>query len=88
MSQIHDMISLSAHDVGVTIVPRSAATLLYPAGRGHAEFSVLRISDPAAVHPVSVVYDAPRLAPAATAFLGVLTVTPAGARSVIGFTDL
>lgn len=79
MSQIHDMIRLAAHDVGVTIVPRSAATLLDPAGRGHAEFSVLRLSDPAAVHPVSVVYDAPRLAPAAAAFLGILDRHAGGA---------
>ena len=72
-------VAQSAHDVGVTIVPRSAATLLHPAGRGHAEFSVLRLSDPAAVHPVSVVYDAPRLAPAAAAFLGVLDRHAGGA---------
>src|SRR6201996_1510171 len=72
VSQVHDMIRLAAQDVGATIVPRSAATWLYPPGPGREDFRVLRLADPAAVHPTSVIYDAARLSPAAAAFLAVL----------------
>jgi DNA-binding transcriptional LysR family regulator len=72
VSQVHDMIRLAAQDVGATVVPRSAATWLYPPGHGREDFRVLRLADPAAVHPTTVIYDAARLSPAASAFLGVL----------------
>jgi DNA-binding transcriptional LysR family regulator len=72
VSQVHDMIRLAAQDVGATVVPRSAATWLYPPGHGREDFRVLRLADPAAVHPTSVIYDAGRMSPAAGAFLGVL----------------
>ncbi|HEY2520790.1 MAG TPA: LysR family transcriptional regulator [Streptosporangiaceae bacterium] len=72
VSQVHDMIRLAAQGVGATIVPRSAATWLYPPGPGRDDFRVLRLADRAAVHPTSVIYDAARLSPAADAFLGVL----------------
>lgn len=72
VGQVPDMIRLAAHDVGVTVVPRSAATGPGPAGPGPEEYRVLGLSDQAAVHPVSVVYDGLRLSPAAAAFLAVL----------------
>jgi DNA-binding transcriptional LysR family regulator len=72
VSQVHDMIRLAAQDVGATVVPRSAATWLFPPGHGREDFRVLRLTDPGAIHPTSVVFDAARLPPAASAFLGVL----------------
>jgi DNA-binding transcriptional LysR family regulator len=82
VSQVHDMIRLAAQDVGATIVPRSAATWLYPPGPGREDFRVLRLADPAAVHPTSVIYDAARLSPAAAAFLAVLREHADRSRSV------
>jgi DNA-binding transcriptional LysR family regulator len=72
VSQVEDMISLAAHDVGVTVVPRSAATSRGKAGDGRESFWTARLSDDAAVFPVSVLYDADRLSPAGRAFLEVL----------------
>src|SRR6201994_247030 len=72
VSQVHDMIRLAAQGVGATIVPRSAATWLYPPGAGREDFRVLRLADRRAVHPTTVIYDGGRLSPAAEAFLAVL----------------
>jgi DNA-binding transcriptional LysR family regulator len=72
VSQVHDMISLAVHDVGVAMVPRSAATGRARAGEGGEGFWTARLSDDSAVFPVSVVYDADRLSPAGTAFLEVI----------------
>jgi len=68
VGQVQDMISLAAHDVGVTIVPLSSVDGSHGAG-GSERFSMMPLSDRAAVHMVSVVYDADRLSPVATAFL-------------------
>lgn len=71
LGQVHDMIRLAAHGVGVTVVPRwsvrGAGSGVLPEGA-----RVLRLADEAAVHHVSVVYDSKRLAPAAAAFLDVV----------------
>jgi DNA-binding transcriptional LysR family regulator len=76
VSQVTDMIRLAAHDVGVTVVPRSAVTALGAPGPGGPGFAALRLSDHAAVHPVSVVFDAGRLSPASAAFLELLPRQP------------
>lgn len=68
VGQVQDMISLAAHDVGVTIVPLSSVDGSRGTG-GSEGFSMVPLSDGAAVHMVSVVYDADRLSPVATAFL-------------------
>jgi DNA-binding transcriptional LysR family regulator len=72
VAQVQDMISLAAHDVGVTVVPRSAASRRDEAGRGSGMYSTARLSDDAAVHLVSVAYDADRLSPVGAAFLEVI----------------
>jgi DNA-binding transcriptional LysR family regulator len=81
VSQVHDMVSLAAHDVGVTVVPRSAASGHARAGRGGDGFRMARLSDDAAVFPVSVVYDADRLSPAGAAFLEVIRHAASRARN-------
>jgi DNA-binding transcriptional LysR family regulator len=68
VGQVQDMISLAAHDVGVTIVPRSEADRAM-AIRGGEPFRMVALSDDAAMHVVSVVYDADRLSPVASVFL-------------------
>jgi DNA-binding transcriptional LysR family regulator len=78
VSQVQDMIRLAARDVGVTVVPLSAAAGPDPAGRGRAEYRVLPLSDKAAAHTVSVVYDGPRLSPAGRAFLEAIRRRAAG----------
>jgi DNA-binding transcriptional LysR family regulator len=58
--------------LGVAIVPRSAAA-------GHEEVAVLRLDDAAARHPVGLVHRDPEpSAPAARAFLALLTATGPG----------
>jgi len=69
MGQLSDMVRLAALDIGVTIVPSSSV-----AGAGsdlqiHNDYRVIRLADKAAVHPVSVVYDAAHLSAAGSAFL-------------------
>ena len=81
LGQVHDMISLAAHDVGVTVVPLSEASSHTWAGRGGSEFCTARLSDAAAVHLVSVVYDADRLSPAGAAFLKVIRDAASGAQA-------
>lgn len=78
VAQVQDMITLAAQDVGVTVVPRSAAAADQPGGG----FRVSRLSDEEAVHPVSVVYNETRLSPAAAAFLeAIRAAAPAYSRS-------
>jgi DNA-binding transcriptional LysR family regulator len=74
VGQVQDMISLAAHDVGVTVVPRSSAMGAAGAGQGSGGFAVVRLSDDAAVHLVSVVFDAGRLSPVGAAFVEVIRV--------------
>jgi DNA-binding transcriptional LysR family regulator len=74
VGQVQDMVSLAAQDVGVTVVPRSSAVGGTGAGRGNAGFAVVRLSDDAAEHLVSVVFDAGRLSPVGAAFLEVIRV--------------
>jgi DNA-binding transcriptional LysR family regulator len=83
VGQVQDMISLAAHDVGVTVVPRSEASSRVRVGRGSDEFRTARLSDATAVHLVSVVYDADRLSPVGAAFLDVVR----DAASVAALTD-
>jgi DNA-binding transcriptional LysR family regulator len=66
MGQISDMIRLAARDVGVTIVPSTAAA---DTDSGAAPFSAIALTDVQARHPVSVIYDPARLSSAAAAFV-------------------
>lgn len=68
VGQVQEMISLAAHDVGVTIVPRSEADR-ERATDGGQPFRVVQLSDDDAVVLVSVVYDPDRLSPVAAQFL-------------------
>jgi DNA-binding transcriptional LysR family regulator len=76
MGQLSDMVRLAALDIGVTIVPSSSVTGVGSDLRAHEEYRVIRLADTAAVHPVSVVYDAAHLSPASLAFLETLDHHP------------
>jgi DNA-binding transcriptional LysR family regulator len=72
MGQLSDMVRLAALDIGVTIVPSSAVNGAGSDVQILEDHRVIRLDDDAAVHPVSVVYDAQHLSPASSAFLEVL----------------
>jgi DNA-binding transcriptional LysR family regulator len=72
MGQLSDMVRLAALDIGVTIVPSSAVSGVGTDLQILEDHRVIRLDDDAAVHPVSVVYDAQHLSPASSAFLEVL----------------
>jgi DNA-binding transcriptional LysR family regulator len=76
VGQVHDMIRLAARGVGVTVVPRSAVrgpgAFLGPCATLPADARVLSLTDAAAVHQLTVIFDNGRLSPAATAFLDVI----------------
>jgi DNA-binding transcriptional LysR family regulator len=76
VGQIHDMIRLAARGVGVTVVPRSAVrgpgAFLGPCAILPADARVLSLTDAAAVHQLTVIFDSRRLSSAATAFLDVV----------------
>jgi DNA-binding transcriptional LysR family regulator len=78
VGQVQDMISLAAHDIGVTIVPRSEADRAM-AIRGGEPFRMVQLSDDATVHMVSVVYDPDRLSPVASVFLETVRAAASGA---------
>jgi len=80
MGLISDMIQLAARDVGVTIVPRTAAI---EAGEAKGvPFTTIALTDNQALHPASVVFDPTRLSSAAAAFVDELElhIVPAAAR--------
>jgi DNA-binding transcriptional LysR family regulator len=60
-----------ARDIGVTIVP-ACVTVSGADLQAGEQYQVIRLADSAAVHPVSVVYDAGHLSAAASAFLETL----------------
>jgi DNA-binding transcriptional LysR family regulator len=72
LGQGSDVIRLAALDIGVSIVPASAVTEAGSVLQVGEEYRVIRLADKAAVFPVSVVYDAAHLSPAASAFLETL----------------
>ncbi len=69
LGQIPDMIRLAALGVGVTAVPKTSTQPIPGEARQTADFAAVPLADPAAVHPIGIVYDAGRLTPAAAAFL-------------------
>jgi DNA-binding transcriptional LysR family regulator len=71
MGELTDMVRLAALDIGVTIVP-ACVTESGSGLREGEKYRVIRLADKAAVHPVSVVYDAAHLSSAASAFLETL----------------
>jgi len=71
IAQLSDMVRLAALDIGVTVVP-ACVTTSGVEFQGTEPYQVIRLADTAAVHPVSVVYDAAHLSSAASAFLETL----------------
>jgi DNA-binding transcriptional LysR family regulator len=71
MGELSDMVRLAARDIGVTIVP-ACVTVSGADLQAGEQYQVIRLADSAAVHPVSVVYDAGHLSAAASAFLETL----------------
>jgi DNA-binding transcriptional LysR family regulator len=76
LTQVSDMLVFAALGLGVTIVPRTvtvtAAAQLAQAGQPYV---VLGLTDPLAVHRVTVVFETPRMSVSAQAFMDVLTRT-------------
>jgi DNA-binding transcriptional LysR family regulator len=75
LAQATEMLRFAAAGLGVTIVPRSLAQ--GPPAQGAASslpYRVLELADREAVHPVSVVYQPPRLSAAAREFLAMLAL--------------
>jgi DNA-binding transcriptional LysR family regulator len=77
LNQVSDMLVFAALGLGVTIVPRTltvtAAAQLAEAGQAYV---VLGLTDPLAVHPVTVIFETPRMPVSAQVFLDLLTRTP------------
>jgi DNA-binding transcriptional LysR family regulator len=71
MGELSDMVRLAALDIGVTIVPACVTESVFVLHEGE-NYRVIRLADKAALHPVSVVYDAAHLSSAASAFLETL----------------
>jgi DNA-binding transcriptional LysR family regulator len=71
MTQVSDMVRFAAVGLGVTIVPRTVATSTDCAVNGLA-FTVVGLSDPKAMHPVSVIYDNARISASGKEFLSLL----------------
>jgi DNA-binding transcriptional LysR family regulator len=74
MFQVSDMVAFAAHGLGVTIVPRTLArtSAAHLASLGQY-CEVLGLTDPLAVHPVTVVTEPTRLSVPAREFLEILT---------------
>jgi DNA-binding transcriptional LysR family regulator len=76
LTQVSDMLVFAALGLGVTIVPRTvtvtAAAQLAEAGQPYV---VLGLTDPLAVHRVTVVFETPRMSVSAQAFMEVLLQT-------------
>jgi DNA-binding transcriptional LysR family regulator len=75
LNQVSDMLVFAALGLGVTIVPRTltvTAAQLAEAGRPYV---VLGLTDPLAVHPVTVIFETPRMPVSAQVFLDLLTRT-------------
>ena len=73
LNQVSDMLVFAALGLGVTIVPRTltvTAAQLAEAGRPYV---VLGLTDPLAVHPVTVIFETPRMPVSAQVFLDLLT---------------
>jgi DNA-binding transcriptional LysR family regulator len=82
LAQAADMLLFAELGLGVTIVPRTLA--VRPAAR-RAEagqpYVVLGLTDPLAVHPVTIIFEPARLSVAADEFVGLLTHQAAGRAS-------
>jgi DNA-binding transcriptional LysR family regulator len=76
LTQVSDMLVFAALGLGVTIVPRTVtvtgAAQLAEAGQPYV---VLGLTDPLAVHPVTVIFETPRMPVSARVFLDLLTRT-------------
>lgn len=71
--QTDDLVNFAGIGLGVTVVPLALAIrMITDASRVGAQYRIVRLIDPQAVHPVSVVHDARRLSSAAQAFLDIL----------------
>jgi DNA-binding transcriptional LysR family regulator len=76
LTQASDLSVFAALGLGVTIVPRTLATTSAAqlAQAGH-QCVVLGLTDPVAVHPVTVVFQPSRLSVSAQEFVDLLTAT-------------
>jgi DNA-binding transcriptional LysR family regulator len=77
LNQVSDMLVFAALGLGVTIVPRTltVTTSAQLTGAGQP-YVVLGLTDPLAVHPVTVIFETPRMPVSAQVFLDLLTRTP------------
>ena len=75
LTQASDMLLFAVLGLGVTIVPRTLAVRLSAAQLAETGqcYVVLGLTDPLAVHPVTVVFERSRLSVSADEFVGLLT---------------
>jgi DNA-binding transcriptional LysR family regulator len=83
LAQAADMLLFAELGLGVTIVPRTLAIrpAAHPAEAGRP-YVVLGLTDPLAVHPVTIIFERARLSVAADEFVGLLTHRAAGRASL------
>jgi DNA-binding transcriptional LysR family regulator len=74
LNQASDLVAFAAIGLGVTIVPRTLAVTSAPQPAGR-RYVVLGLTDPLAVHPVTVVFAPSRLSASAQEFFDLLVQT-------------
>jgi DNA-binding transcriptional LysR family regulator len=73
LAQTGEMLRFAAAGLGVTVVPRSLAQGTLPECAARSlPYRVFELTDHEAIHPVSIIYQPPRLSAAAHEFLAML----------------
>ena len=75
LNQVSDMLVFAALGLGVTIVPRTLTVTAAQLAEADRPYVVLGLTDPLAVHPVTVIFETPRMPVSAQVFLDLLTRT-------------
>jgi len=75
LNQVSDMLVFAALGLGVTIVPRTLTVTAAQLAEAGQPYVVLGLTDPLAVHPVTVIFETPRMPVSAQVFLDLLTRT-------------
>jgi DNA-binding transcriptional LysR family regulator len=73
LNQVSDMLVFAELGLGVTIVPRTLTVTAAQLGQADRPYFVFGLTDPLAVHPVTVIFETPRMPVSAQVFLDLLT---------------